>query len=222
MSDHLRLAVCIPSGSHWLAQFGTSLVSMVANFTMKKAPGYRSQELRVINIRSSILSKNRLDSVKAARAMHAHYLLFLDTDHTFPADLPQRLLAHGKLVVAANCVTKSLPAHPTARNRSEVPNGVPVYSDPDSSGLEQVWRIGTGVMLINMKVFDKIGNGVWDMKYIPEKDTYQGEDWSFCEACEEHGIPLYIDHDVSREVGHLGLMNYTHDLVGEIIDGVQS
>ena len=77
-------------------------------------------------------------------------------------------------------------------------------------------------MLINMKVFDKIGNGVWDMKYIPEKDTYQGEDWSFCEACEEHGIPLYIDHDVSREVGHLGLMNYTHDLVGEIIDGVQS
>lgn len=76
--------------------------------------------------------------------------------------------------------------------------------------------MGTGVMLIAMSVFDKIGMGVWDMKYLPEVDTYQGEDWSFCEACERAGIKIYVDHGLSREVGHVGNYEYTHDVVGEL------
>ena len=217
MSDHLRMLVAVPSGQHWFAQFGIDLVTMVSSFVNIKVPGYRSQELRVANIRSSILSKNRLDAVKAAKAAHSHYILFLDTDHTFPKDLPQRLLSHGKLIVAANCVTKQVPAQPTARLFSSTdPQGIPCYSDPGKKGIEQVWRVGTGVMLINMKVFDKIGMGVWDMKYLPEADTYQGEDWSFCQACEQANIPIWVDHELSREVGHIGSLEYTHDLVGQI------
>lgn len=217
MSDHLRIAVAVPSGQLWHAQFGVDLINMVSSFPNLRTPGYRSQELRVINVRSSILSKNRLDAVKAAKAMHAHYILFLDTDHTFPKDLVQRLVAHGKLVVAANCVTKQIPANPTARMQSaEVPQGVAIYSDPESTGLQEVWRVGTGVMLIHMSVFERIGMGVWDMKYLPEQDTYQGEDWSFCQACQDSFIPIYIDHDISKEVGHVGNFTFTHDVVGSL------
>lgn len=216
MSDHLRIAVAVPSGQLWHAQFGVDLINMVSSFPNLRTPGYRSQELRVVNVRSSILSKNRLDAVKAAKAMHAHYILFLDTDHTFPKDLIQRLVAHGKLVVAANCVTKQIPANTTARYKSEtIPQGNPVYTD-DKIGLEEVWRVGTGVMLIALSVFDKIGNGVWDMKYLPEADTYQGEDWSFCEACAKAGIPIYVDHTISRRIGHLGTYEFTHDVVGTL------
>jgi hypothetical protein len=68
-----------------------------------------------------------------------------------------------------------------------------------------------------MSVFDKIGMGVWDMKYLPEAGTYQGEDWTFCEACEKADIPLYIDHDVSKLVGHVGNFEFTHDYVGEVV-----
>lgn len=215
MSDHFSVVVGVPSGQHWLAQFGVDLISLVSSFTSKRVAGYHSSELRVVNVRSSILSKNRHDLVKAAQEMKATHLLFLDTDHTFPADLIHRLASSHRLVVAANCVTKQIPANPTARKKNPMnPKGDLVYTDPQSRGLEEVWRVGTGVMLINMKVFAKIGNGVWDMKYLPEADTYQGEDWSFCEACEKAGIPIYVDHDVSKQIGHVGNFEFTHDVVG--------
>lgn len=214
MNDHLRVLVAIPSGQSWNAQFGVDLVNLVGNFPQERTPGFRSQELRVANVRSSILSNNRLNLVKSALAAKAHYILFLDTDQTFPKNLIQRLVAHRKLVVAANCVTKQIPANPTARGKSADPKGVPIYTDPESTGLEPVWRIGTGVMLIKMSVFAKIGLGVWDMQYLPESQTYQGEDWTFCAACEKAGIPLYVDHDISKEIGHVGNYEFKHDVVG--------
>jgi hypothetical protein len=30
----------------------------------------------------------------------------------------------------------------------------------------------------------------------------------FCQACIDHGIPLYIDHELSREIVHLGTFPY--------------
>lgn len=217
MSDHFRVAVGVPSSITWFAEFGVDLVNLVASFTHQRVAGYKSQELRVVNVRSSILPRNRLDIIKAAKRMHATHVLFLDADHTFPKDTIHQLAAHGKMVVAANCVTKQIPANPTARSSSMIrPQGDLVYSDPHKHGLEEVWRVGTGVMLINMKVFDKVGNGVWDMKYLPEADDYQGEDWTFCEAVHQAGIPIFVDHDLSRQIGHVGTLNYTHDYVGEL------
>lgn len=209
-----NLVIAVPSGSTWQAQFGVDLVNLIACFNTKRVADYSSQSARVVNVRSSILSNNRMNLVKAARAAGATHMLFLDTDHTFPSDLPHRLAKHHKMIVAANCVTKNIPASPTARAKANDPRGVPVYTDPESTGLEQVWRIGTGVMLINLHVFDRIGLGVWGMLFLTGEDTYQGEDWTFCAACEEAGIPLYIDHDVSKLVGHLGIYEFTHDVVG--------
>lgn len=217
-SDHLRVVVGVPSGSHWLAQFGVALGSLMVRFYMERVPGFKSQELRVANVKSSILPKNRLELMKIAKASKADYLLFLDSDHTFPADLPHRLIAHGKPIVAVNCVTKTIPAQPTARAFSaENSQGVPVYSDEGKTGLEEVWRIGTGVMLLHKSAFEQIPHSAWAMVYKEEGDTYQGEDWTFCAECERLGIPLYIDHALSREVGHVGSYEFTHDVVGEVV-----
>lgn len=217
MSDTFRCFVCVPSGQFWHAEFGVDLINLFNYFPSARVPGYRSQELRLVNVRSSILSKNRFDAIRAAQAGKATHVLFLDTDHTFPKDLVHRLARPGKAVIAANCVTKQIPANPTARSKSETnPKGELVYSDPDSPQLEEVWRVGTGVMLIAVSVFDKIGMGVWDMKYLPEADTYQGEDWTFCEACEKAGIKIWVEHDVSRQIGHIGTLEYTHDYVGTL------
>ncbi len=213
--DHLRVLVGVPSGAMWHATFSLSLASLMVRFAMVQVPSYRSQELRVANIKSSILPRNRLDIIKAAKAEKADYLLFLDCDHTFPVDTLHRLLAHRKPVVAVNCVVKQIPSQPTARGKGGR-NGVPIYSDPDSHGLEEVWRVGTGIMLIHKSVFEALPHDCWGMIYKEDLDTYQGEDWGFCEACERMHIPIFIDHDLSREVGHEGMLNYTHDYVGEI------
>lgn len=213
---HLRVLVGVPSGPLWHAKFGLSLASLMVRFAMVQVPGYGSQELRTFNVKSSILPRNRLDIIKTAKAEQADFVLMLDVDHTFPTDLLHRLLAHDKPVVAINCVTKQLPSQPTARAfEAGNPNGVPVYTDPDSKGLEQVWRVGTGIMLIRRDAFEKIPHDAWAMVYREDVDSYQGEDWSFCAACEKLSIPLFIDHDVSRAVGHEGMFLYTHDVVGE-------
>jgi hypothetical protein len=127
------------------------------------------------------------------------------------------LLAWDRHVVGVNCVTKSIPASPTARAKSEtVDGGVPVFSDPDMKGLQQVWRLGTGVLLVRASVLKQLPKGAWEMKYIPEKDVYQGEDWTFCECLEALSIPIFVDHGLSQLVGHEGMLEYTHELVGTV------
>ena len=214
---HFNCVVGVPSGNFWYADFAVDLISLVSNFTKVKVPGYASQELRVVNVKSSILPKNRLELVRAAQAAKATHLLFIDTDHTFPITTVHQLASLHKMVVAANCVTKCIPAQPTGRRKAEDLQGEIVYTDMDDNSLEQVWRIGTGIMLIDMRVFEKIGNSVWEMKYLPHADTYQGEDWTFCEACEKAGIDLFVDHNLSWHVGHVGNYEFKHDVVGAIV-----
>lgn len=211
---HLRVLVVVPSGSHWVADFATSLISLVARFANTPVLGYSSHELRVANIKGSILPRARLRGIKAAKAAEATHLLFLDSDHTFEPDLLHRLIKADKDVVAANCVTKCIPSSPTARTKSDDPKGELVYSDPESAGLQKVWRVGCGVMLLTAKAYNQIPHEAFEMPYLEDIDDYQGEDWTMCAALEKAGVPIYVDHGVSQEVGHVGMLNYTHDYVG--------
>lgn len=217
MSKPLKVVIGIPSGQYWNAKFGVDLVNLISYFSCHKVAGYSQQSLQVVNVRSSILPKNRMEIAKKALELQADYVLFLDTDHTFPKEMLHRMIGWQKPILAVNCVTKTIPAMPTARLRStRMKTGDVVFSDAESSGVEQVWRVGTGVMLVETAVLAAVGFGAWEMKYLPEEETYQGEDWSFCAACEELGIPIYIDHDVSQAVGHEGGLVYNHDLVGSL------
>lgn len=213
----LRVIVGVPSGPFWHAKFGLCLGSLMARFAIQQVPGWRQQELRVSNIRSSILPRNRMDLMRVAETEKVDYLLMLDCDHTFPPDLLHHWIPLGKQIIAANCVTKQLPSQPTARalDTQRPFSGRPVFSDPESTGLEQVWRVGCGVILLHRTVIAKISHNAWEMRYRPEIDTYQGEDWTFAEACEKADIPIYIDHDMSKMIGHEGMFEYKHEFVGD-------
>lgn len=216
----LKLAIAIPSQTTWPADFALCLLNLAMYVLQKPFPGYRQAEFKFFNKRSSILPKLRQELVEDAIKHNCTHLLFIDSDQTFPANLAHRLLSHGKDVVACNIVTKTIPAQPTARLKSAWPGGNVVYSDPDLHGLEQVWRVGTGVMLLNLCVFDKIQKPWFPMTYKSlgqdGRMEWEGEDWGFCSKLEDAGIPIFIDHDMSREIGHLGQMEYVHDLVGTV------
>src|SRR5687768_12500717 len=216
---NLNVVVVVPSGPHWLADFSTSLISLMGYFMNNKVPGYNQHQFRVVNIKGSILPTSRLNGLKVAKEVGASHLLYLDSDHTFPPDMLNRLLKWNKDVVAANCVTKSIPSMTTARAYNpDDPQGTPVFSDEGLEGiLERVWRVGTGVMLLSRKAYMQIPHSAFGMTYKPDADTYQGEDWTMCEALEKAGVPIYADHRLSRQVGHIGMLNYTHDYVGTII-----
>lgn len=218
-TDKLNILVAVPSTTMLHARTALCLTSMVMSFSNYRPTGVKSSEIRIQNMRGSILPNLRLDALKTAKNIDASHILFIDSDHTFPAGLLMALLKHDKDCVAINCVTKQIPAQPTARAFSGTDNnGVPVYSDPDKHGLERVWRVGTGIMLLSKRAYMQLPHSCFEMRYREERDTYQGEDWLMAEILESVGCPIYIDHDLSRHVGHLGEFEYTHDIVGTKIN----
>jgi hypothetical protein len=207
--------VAFPASDSWRGKFGISLCNMMCYLMAKQVPGYRNQQMTPCEVRGSILPRSRHKLVRRAQQLNCSHILFIDTDQTFPKDTAHRLLAWDKEVVGCNVATKQLPASPTARGKSEKLGGEMIYTDPDSPLLEKAWRLGTGVMLMKLNVFEKLGPACWEIRYIPELDDYQGEDWRMCELLEEHKIPIWIDQRLSDQIGHVGEFEFKHEHVGE-------
>ena len=200
----------IPSGATWAAQFATSLWGMTIDSLMQLTPGYSHIDLALQNTRGSTLWTQRSKIMQDAVTRGCTHLLFVDSDQTFPPATLRRLLAHKKPVVAANVAVKQIPAFPTARKRPH--NGgppAPIFTTLESKGLEEVWRVGTGIMLIDLSIVQELPQPWFKVSWGDDDDQY-GEDWWFCSLVEKAGIPIYIDHDLSWEVGHIGPMEYQH------------
>lgn len=217
MNKIAKVMVGVPSGSAWHADFGLALFNMGIALLQHPIPGYDGAQLRMFNKRGSILPQLREGILIHAIQQSMDYLLFVDSDQVFPSDIVHALAAHQKPVVAANIVTKMIPASPTARKKSykDPIKGEKVFTDPDSTGLEEVWRVGTGVMLLHIPSIKHIEAPRFNLQWRVD-DDFIGEDWYFCEKLEKAGIPIFIDHDISKVIGHIGEFTYTHDYVGEV------
>jgi len=211
----LNVLVAFPAGELWHGKFGISLSNMLCYMMAQPVPGYRNQRIQPMQLRGSILPRSRHKLVKEAQRQSCSHVLWADTDQTFPRDTCHRLLAHDKDVVGCNIATKQLPATTTARKKTDKYWGESVFTDPDSPPLEKVWRLGTGIMLVKVQVYNRIGANVFDIPWIPEIQDYQGEDWTMCQRMEQAGIDIWVDHKLSNQIGHLGELEYTHDMVGE-------
>lgn len=189
-----------------------SLIGLVSDFS-RQFVGCPTQQIRIFHKKGSILPQLRQQLVEDALKQGASHMLFVDSDQVFPAETLRALYEHHLPVVAANIPTKMFPANPTAR---KMVNGKleSVYSTERATGLERVDRVGTGIMLLDMRVFARLGPKPWfNLKWKEETGDFMGEDWYFCELLEKAGYNIYIDHDLSREIGHIGSLTYTHDLI---------
>lgn len=204
--------VGIPSLGDWKAEFGMSVAGLIAQSAAPLRDGRRIDALRLWNAKGSILPRSRTTLVQQAREMNASHILFLDSDMVFPPRTLHQLLQWDKSVVACNCPTKMLPSTSTARlpPTPEKRTGVPLYSTPDAVGLKKVWRVGTGVMLIKTKVFDKLPQPWFPIQWDETLKDYRGEDWAFCDALDRAGIPIYVDEGLSRTIGHVGDLRFEH------------
>lgn len=202
----------IPSGDTWKADFGMCLMGLIAG-TATPPEGWGFINLGIDNMKGSILPQQRERIVKNALQAEATHVCFIDSDMYFPPLLVKELLAHDVDIVACNCVTKQIPANPTARVESSKPAGDLVYQqhqDPDQR-LKKVWRVGTGVMMIKTDVFRNIPSPWFPITYDPTvTGDYVGEDWNFCANAIKAGYDVWVDTELSDAIGHIGTMIYTH------------
>lgn len=210
----LNLLIGTPNMGQWEAEYGMSLTNMMSHLMATPVPGFREQRMQPMQVKGSIISRARGQLVQHAIKENCTHLLFIDADQEFPRDTAHRLLAAGKDVVGCNIATKQIPSSPTARASGGL-GGIPVYTDPDSTPLERVWRLGTGIMLLSLRVLKAIGPGCFEVRWVEELQDYRGEDWAMCEAIQKAGYEIWVDHRLSDEVKHIGKFAYTHDVVGE-------
>lgn len=219
----LRVLVGIPTRGFWTDEFGMSMLGLISYFHENPVSGYapKKQELIPMNVRGSILPNQRLDVCKTALEKEATHILWIDDDQTFPRQTLHRLLGWKKEIVAANVAVKKYPSHPTARDYSaEHPaQGAPVFTDEHSYGIQKVWRVGTGIMLMDVKVLHRTGLNIFGNPWREDLQKYGGEDWSLCEAMQKAGFEVFIDHELSNRIEHIGPFKYTHEFVGVLQNG---
>lgn len=210
----LNVCVAIPSKEYWYKKFGMSLVSMMLHFGFNRVSGYSGGDAVVIDHDDSLLPRSRQRLVELAIEREASHILFIDTDQSFPRDTLNRLAGWHKPIVACNVCTKNPDRPmPTARAEGHKRYGRPQYVIPDEQGLVETWRIGTGIMLIDLKVFEGLEKPWFNVTWQQEYQDFEGEDWCFAKLMERKGVPIYWDNALSWEIGHWGPVCYQHSLV---------
>ena len=206
-----RIFIGIPSSDNWNADFAISLINMQSHLFQHVPDG--GCELYLSNYRSSLLQDSRQQLANHAVKKDATHLLFLDADMTFPYDTINRLLAHKLPMVCANYVKRVVPATTNTIGL----DGCPVFSTPDKTGLEEVISAGFGVSLFDVDIFRKMSKPYFDIVWM-DNEQIVGEDVFFFRKVKyELGHSLYIDHDLSHEVGHIGTFEYLNSMA-EITD----
>jgi len=210
--DFINLYVCIPSGGTWMSKFGRSLALMTSYFsTVKVFPDEgKGQRLTLATVESSMLCASREKLVVQSLRGEATHILFLDSDMQFPLNTAHRLLQRKKDFICAAYPSRSEPALPVAADL----NGKK-FTSKGKAGVQKIQHGGFGVCLINTECVKQLTPPLFLMDWIPkevgEVGGYCGEDVYFSQKMAEIGVDLWVDHDLSNEIGHVGFKTYTFD-----------
>jgi len=212
LRDKRRVAVLTPCDDRVATEFATSLVEMVQH-TYASAPG-NLEGLVVQAFGSSILPYSRERLAHFAIESGATHTLWIDSDMKFPKDTLIRMLQTAEPIVGINAMSRREPY----RNCAQINPDTPLETTPDSTGYEKVWRMGFGLVWIATDVFKAIDNPWFDFEYIPEKMCWRGEDFGFFERARDLGHPFYVDHDLSKEVYHMGSFGFNPLMMAQLAE----
>ena len=201
------LAILVPSRDIVAMGFTYDLARLCAYWSAKHVP--RGGKLHLLNSQGTLICDQRQNLVLEALNAGADYVLHVDSDMRFPKDLVDRLHAHGQDIVAANYSTRRVPAKPVAFG-DEFCKSL-VYTNADSTGLQKVHAVGMGAMLERTDVYKKLKLPFFTIGYSQQAHDFFGEDVFHCKQAQEAGFTVWIDHDVSKEVRHIGSFEFTHE-----------
>jgi hypothetical protein len=200
------IAVCTPARDMVHTMFTYDLVNMVSYHTLNT-----NDAVSLKISQGTLIANQRAELCLDAMREKCTHVLFIDSDMRFPHDMIERLLQHDLDIVATNCARRRMPTGPTAQIYKENGERELVYTMPESTGLQEVGSVGMGVMLIKANVFAKLAEPWFETPWRHDKRGYIGEDVFFCRKAREAGFKIWIDHDVSKEIGHIGMFEFKHD-----------
>ena len=195
----MRLAIGGPTRDSVPAAFAVDVAQLYA-YTRERGPW--GSNVTVGFIASTYIHVGREHFLEAALKQGATHVLWLDTDMSVPRETAVLLSMHGQPIVACNYVVRQASGLFTAfRNGDRVP------TTATATGLEAVEYVGMGAMLMQTDVVADLPRP-WFRHGLNEHGGDIGEDVVFCRALQAAGHTVYIDHDLSKEIGHIGQHTY--------------
>ena len=200
------IAVCTPARDMVHTMYSYDLVNMVSYHTINT-----NDAVSLKISQGTLIANQRAELSLDAMAEGCTHILFIDSDMRFPQDMIERLLKHDLDIVATNCARRRMPTGPTAQLYKENGERELVWTMPESTGLQEVGSVGMGVMMIKREVFEALAEPWFETPWRMDKRGYIGEDVFFCQKAAAAGFKIWIDHDVSKEIGHIGTFEFKHD-----------
>ena len=196
----MKLAIGIPSGDQCFMDFTISLSQMLM-YTLENRGMIKglSRDIAIINAKSSIVHKGRSEIIEGCVRNGIDKVLMVDTDMTFPPSTAIDLLKRNKKIVAANVCSRRPPMIPNTRDINRK-----IIDFRKVHGVKEVGYVGTGLIMIDVDVFVKLGKPYFNIEWDEKNQRFDGEDYNFCEKAREKDYKIYCDFDLSEHVGHIG------------------
>lgn len=190
-------------------KFAASLVGMVAKFSAGGVPTVPeakiSLSIHALESSNWITNRERLvrDSINAGET----HLMFLDDDMEFDPRILDVLLGRRQQIVVTNYLIKTEPAA-SAEFVAVGLDGKRLPTRESSVGIEPILYSGFGVSVFDLDVFKRTPQPWFMPDFVPESGEYTTEDNPFFRRARESGFTVYLDHDASKMVSHIGAKSW--------------
>ena len=187
-----RIAICTPHNGDVKADFAFSMGKLLLF-------SGRSHDIEIFFARGSSIALNRMAVAENALAWGADFLLWLDSDHIFPANALERLLAHHVDIVGCNYPRRAFGQAPTAVvvEEGQLRFVVTTKAEAEAGAVYQVTALGLGLCLMRSSVFRRMERP-WFENWPGGEDSY------YFAKLSKLAIPVVLDQALSWEVGHIG------------------
>ena len=169
----------------------------------------------LMGLKATYIHAARNDLIEAAIVAGATHILWLDSDMRFPSSTLMHLARRNKPVVGCNYAQRVVDPKYVAIKEVGKP-GVRCATTAESEGLEEVEALGFGCLLLRLDALEGMPdpNEVpWFQNVYLGDGEWMGEDVHFCKLLREAGHKIYVDHDLSKHVRHIGSFEYDLSMV---------
>jgi hypothetical protein len=202
MPDKIKLSIGIPTSGFVRSGFAHSLANMMGHLCsigIKSRPGCELI-IQLEMLEGSVIHTSREMIVSRSLESDSTHLLFLDDDMVFDADILDTMFAAEKPVVITNYLLKV--EDPVFLVTDE--NNQNVNTTEESSGLQKVNAGGFGISLFETKVFKETPQPWFQPVWVDKAKQYTTEDVPFFYRIRKSGFSIYLDHDASKKISHIG------------------
>lgn len=208
-----KIAIAVPSHDNAPIGFAGDLAAMAMYSRGALDP---SIEIGICMIGGTYIHSARRKILRMCMDQKCTHILWLDSDMRFPQDALVRLLNHNKPMVGINYANRMFPTGFVAFKTLNDEVSIRLETLSESTGLVEVDALGFGMLLMTQEVFKvlpPLAEDPWFTYDWKNGGIEVGEDVHFCKMVQDRGITIYVDQDLSKECGHIGVMTYMLQMV---------